>query len=77
MYAKNCVIDEISPFTFEPKLVIINFGTIKPHNKTIACKNNDVIIFNIAVLLLNFLSYLYIPFFPKFANTCINYFSVF
>ena len=52
MYAKNCVIDEISPFTFEPKLVIINFGTIKPHNKTIACKNNDVIIFNIAFLLL-------------------------
>lgn len=59
MYAKNCVIDEISPFTFEPKLVIINFGTIKPHNNIVACKNSDVIIFNIAFLLLTLPPFLY------------------
>ena len=30
IYARNCVIEDTKPFTFDPKDVIIIFGTINP-----------------------------------------------
>lgn len=56
IYAKNCVIDETSPLTFEPNFSIIILGTMKPQINVVTCNSNDEIIFKIAFLLLNFLS---------------------
>lgn len=52
IYDKNCVIDDIKPFTFEPKDLIINLGTTKPDIKTTICNNNEDAILYIAFLLL-------------------------
>lgn len=57
IYAKNCVIDEISPFTLEPNEVIIIFGTIKPYTIAITCNPRVVIMLITAFLLLIDITY--------------------
>ena len=60
IYARNCVIEDTNPFTFDPKDLIIIFGTINPYIIAIICKIKvDIILYTAFLLLIIITNFLF------------------